>query len=101
MLTETLLIAAAAWRMAALISYERGPFDIFLRLRERLNVTHDDSGVPISWPDGFITSLVSCVWCLSLWTALGLWGIYQWNHVVVIILAASAIAISIEQWNNK
>src|SRR3990172_7873741 len=101
MLEQAILVGLSAWRISALFSYERGPLDIFMRFRQALGVEHKSTGEPIAWPDGVVTNMLSCVWCISIWAALALWGIWQWQPTAVIILAASSVAISIEQWNRR
>lgn len=98
MLVEIAAIGLAAWRVSALFAYEKGPGKIFLRLREVLGYTHNEKGEPESWPDKFLPELISCPWCLSLWTSVLMWGIYQLAPEVVLVLAASTIVISIERW---
>jgi hypothetical protein len=100
-LAEALLIGLAAWRCTALVSYERGPFDVFLKFRKLLGFQHEDSGRPYSWPDGVLQKMIACPWCLGLWVAAGMWGIWQVSHAAVIVLAASAILIAVEQWSNN
>lgn len=46
--------ALATWRLASLIVYEDGPFEVFTRLRS------------ISVLEG----MTSCLWCTSIWTGL-------------------------------
>lgn len=100
LLAEVLIIGLASWRIAALLSYERGPFHVFLKLRSVLGFTHDENGQPDAWPDGFFPELISCVWCLSLWIAAGMWGVWQISEPVVIIVAASSVILSVEKWNR-
>lgn len=99
MLIETLLIGMGGWRLAALASYERGPFDIFLRLRELIGFKHSDvTGEPVEWADNFLTGLVSCIWCASTWTIALMYGVWQIEPVLVMLMAAMAIPPMIEKW---
>lgn len=98
-LVQAILIGLAAWRISALLSYERGPFDLFQRFRNLLGYTHDDTGVPASWPDGW-REIFSCVWCLSPWMAAACWGLWELEPLIVMVIAASSIVIIIERWNH-
>jgi hypothetical protein len=49
-----LLTILAVWRVTALVAYEAGPFDVFVRLRRGL--------VKVG-----LARLVGCFYCLSLW----------------------------------
>ncbi len=82
---DFLVIALAAWRLAFMISHERGPFGVFETLRARL-------------PLGGLTS---CIFCLSVWTAgtcLLLW--YTPLAVLVAVLALSAAALMLASWTG-
>ncbi len=100
LLSEALLIGLAAWRVAALLSYEKGPFDVFLKLRNVLGFTHGDDGSVTAWPDRFLPNLFSCVWCLGGYSAVAMWGMWQIVPEVVVIFAAWSIIIAVERWNN-
>jgi len=103
-LAAALLIGLASWRITALIAYERGPFRIFRRFREALGVEHDDvgrGGEPYKWPLGSIAEAVVCPWCLGLYAAAAMWGLWQLSHAAVVVLAASAILVGVEQWNHR
>ena len=101
LLVEALLIGAAAWRIAALISYERGPFDIFLQFRKLLGFQHNENGEPTTWPDGIVQKIVSCVWCIGIYSVVAMWGLWQISETAVLILAASTIVVVLEQWNRR
>jgi hypothetical protein len=91
------LLGLAGWRMAALVSYERGPFDIFLRFRELLGIEHDSGGEPTVWPEGFLPRLVSCVWCLGFYTVLAAWGLWVLEPTLVYLLAAATLVVVTEK----
>ena len=97
---KVVLWGLAAWRIAALISYERGPFDLFLKFREVLGFEHGVDGRPTVWPRGFIPQLVSCVWCLSIWGVLAVWGLWVVEPVVVYLLAAMTVVVAVERWTD-
>ena len=100
MFEQAALIGLSGWRIAALISYERGPFDIFLRMRQKLGFIHNN-GDPVSWPDKFISNIVACPWCLGLYATAAMWGLWQISQAAVIVIAASAILIAVERWNHN
>jgi hypothetical protein len=100
MIEQTLLIGLAAWRLTALASYERGPFDIFLRARRVLGFQHDDDGGPTAWPDNTLARMVSCPWCLGLWLVLPVWGLWALEPTLVVLLAAATVVVAIERWNH-
>ena len=77
-LPELVVLALATWRVAALLSYERGPGDIFTNLRRKLGIQPDDDGEPETWPDRWPANAVVCVWCLSVYvgTAWALLAIF-------------------------
>jgi hypothetical protein len=78
-----LVCALAAWRLAHMFTLERGPFDVFQRLR-----AHTTLG-----------GVLDCVYCLSVWTALLFISLamFAWDsaavQVFVYALAASGAAL--------
>lgn len=56
----------AAWRLARMMVYEAGPYDIFARLRETSGIEYDQAGNVFSWPPW---NPLHCVLCTSLYTA--------------------------------
>jgi hypothetical protein len=99
---ELLIVCAAVWRVSALLTRERGPFDIFLRLRGLAGISADDEGRPLTWDENnFWASLFSCVWCVSLWlgalATIGLWLAPSESVWLSMPLAISAVAILIER----
>lgn len=63
---EMVVAVFALWRVSALLSYERGPANVFLKLRETAGIRHDDDGKPTEWPTTWATGVIVCVWCLSV-----------------------------------
>lgn len=83
-LPDTLIIAAATWRLAFMLVREAGPFDVFARLRVRTT----------------LGGMLECVFCTSVWTAalmLALWFI-AWP--VVVVLAASGAGLMLASWTG-
>lgn len=59
-LFDFLIATLATWRLAALLTREDGPYDIFARLRARAA--------------GMVGRALGCLQCTSLWVALPLTG---------------------------
>lgn len=89
MILETLLIGLAGWRLASLLVNEMGPWHIFDRLRTLVGVK---PGLIGAWAE-----LFSCVWCMSIWTTLAAYFLYQIEPRAVMVVAAAAVAILVEQ----
>lgn len=75
-----LIYFLASVRLISLIRNEDGPFDIFKTLRGAIGL-HSTAELPLeeqmnfdtpfyTFKETFFTKLVSCVWCLSIWTSL-------------------------------
>lgn len=92
MITELVLVGFAGWRLASLLVNEEGPFDVFTRFR-------DVVGVPrVGEITGVLPKLFSCVWCTSVWTTLLMWGAYELEATIVLVIAAMAVAIIVERY---
>lgn len=84
--------ALATWRLAHLMMYEAGPWNIIIRVREYFGVRHDPDGTPVGYPDG---SVFECFLCFSVWTGLVSSSLpVSWLRP----LALSALAIWSEKW---
>lgn len=99
LIEEVIIIGLAAWRLSALLSYERGPYNVFFNFRKRLGYEHDEAGIPASWPDGW-REIFSCTWCLGPWMAATCYGLWVWQPLIVVVIAASTIAVVVERWNH-
>lgn len=98
MLAELVLIGLASWRVASLLSWEAGPLRVLTGIRSLLGFSHDGAGHPEGYRENVATDLLSCVWCLSIWIAGGLWVVWeQVSDIPVLILAASTIAVVVEE----
>lgn len=101
-LLELTVLALATWRCTALLSYERGPGDVFVRARGRLGIQPDADGAPAAWPERLPASAVVCVWCLSVY--LGAAWALLWllrpapAFWLALPLALSAAAILVERY---
>ena len=84
-----LLAALAVWRITHLFSKEDGPWDMMLKLRRA--------------PGGFLRKLLSCFYCLSVWTALPFVFFLDGTAVerTVAWLALSGAAILLERMTGQ
>lgn len=103
MIEEVIIIGLAAWRCVALISYERGPFDIFISFRSLLGIDHNPNppNEPTSWPNSSLARAITCPWCLGLYAAVACWGLWELEPKAVMVIAASAVLIAVEKWNHS
>ena len=94
----------AVWRIANLFVNERGPFDLFLKIRSVAGITHDENGFALEIPETFFGQLLSCVWCSSIWIALFitvLWFVSsEWALRFAVIFALSGGAVLLEEWRK-
>lgn len=74
-LTDFLIYSLATWRIASFLVQEAGPWNVFIRLREKTGIVHNEDGKVLIVPDGFFAGVLSCMWCTSVWVAFG-WGIF-------------------------
>ena len=98
-MTEWLLLSFATWRVSSLLYDEAGPWNVFIWLRERLGIEHDD-GVPVIYPKW--AEILECFWCITVWVSFGLViltallrGLSPWD-TILLWLASSGGAILIE-----
>ena len=80
------IAAMATWRLAFLLVRERGPGDVFGRLRRRVGT-------------GIAGDLLSCVKCVSFWIAIPFTFFVRgtWTELVVIWLALAGVAALIDE----
>lgn len=96
-ITNLVIYGLAIWRISNLFISERGPFSIFMWIRERFGFSHDDQGNVFIIPAGFWGETFSCVWCFSIWAGLffSFFWLYfpYWSLVTAIPFSFSAVAI--------
>lgn len=99
---DILIGALAVWRVTSLLHRERGPFDIFLRLRERIGVKHSDGMLGDVFPDTYLGQMFGCPWCLSMNVAIVWTALYAIGAPVIVWLslpfALSALALLVEKY---
>jgi hypothetical protein len=88
LLVAGLILAAATWRVSSLLTFERGPWRVFERIRERAGIKHSEFGHPNVIPDGFWPELLTCVWCCSIYVG-AFWALALW------LLGAAAVYLAL------
>lgn len=73
--SDLVLVVLAAWRIAFMLVYEMGPFDVIDWIRSQLGANNLDV-----MTRGFWSKLFGCVPCMTFWTAaiLILWWLPTW-----------------------
>lgn len=100
------VLAVATWRISHMLVKELGPANVFAKLRYRVGVRLDEQGDAYALnPDAFLPSVLSCVYCTSIWvglffTLLGAICIHV-AFWVAAPFAFSAVAVVIEMWSEK
>ena len=96
-MTSLLIGIAATWRITSLFVSERGPYDLFGKLRDTVGVTYDENSQPIGTNE--LARALTCVWCSSIYVggAVALLQGVRVRQVVMRALAYSAGAIMIDK----
>ena len=96
---ELFILGMATWRLTSMIVDEDGPLYIFERFRYWIGIRRTEDG--LKFGTNVIAEGLSCVWCTSVWVALGLTLLYLfWPDITVVVsvpLALSAVAIIIQK----
>lgn len=100
-----LIYGMATWRIASMFVSEQGPGDIFLRVRARAGIVHDDSKQVAAVPEGFFPGIFSCIWCCSVWVGV-FWMLFDllspfWSLRLATAFAFSAAAIVIQHFMER
>lgn len=90
---EILIFGMATWRIASMLVNEDGPWYVFLELRKRVGIAYDDLGQIDSIRENLPASILSCVWCCSVWIAFG-WGLAYLLSPIVVLKIATALSFS-------
>lgn len=82
MIIEFILSSLAIWRICSLLVNEEGPYEIFHKLRLKVDNYSD---------------VLRCIWCLSIWISIP-FAIYLVDgvEILIYILALSSTAIIID-----
>lgn len=93
---DLIVVALAAWRLAYMVTSEAGPFDVFGRARERLS-----GGNKYDVKPGSFGALLSCVQCMSVWTAIACFALWTTPlKPVVFVLSASGAALMLASYTG-
>jgi hypothetical protein len=84
-----LIAALATWRLAFLLARERGPGNIFGRLRGRA--------------PSLVSDFLKCVKCVGLWVAVpfAFFVRGEWLELVVTWLALAGVTALIDEWTRS
>lgn len=110
MLTELVIIGLGAWRLALFLTDDVGPFSVMDRVRRLLRADVEVRRAAwlkhiATWtaegyaeasqreiaPNGW-EKLWSCMRCMTAWTSLGLFGLWQLDQRPVEVLAIWGLA---------
>jgi hypothetical protein len=84
-----LLYSLATWRISSLLCNEDGPVDIFKRLRAAVCASP------------FLSGLLSCVWCCSVWVGMA-FAILGLDAPLLVRVAAgfsfSTVSVILQRW---
>jgi hypothetical protein len=84
-----LIAALATWRLAFLLARERGPANVFARLRNAMR-------------DSVIGDGITCVKCTGMWISIPFAFFVKgtWTELVVIWLALAGVTALIDEWTR-
>lgn len=87
----------ATYRLSSLLVSERGPYDIFGRLRDWAGVTYDEQSQPTG--DSELAQALACIWCASVWVGGAVAALqgYRLRNIVIRALAYSTGTIVIDR----
>lgn len=87
-----IVYALAVWRLTYMLVKEDGPEAIFAIFRAKAGVRYDPNGQ--AYGENFLSEVLSCFWCCSVWAAAILLVAPRWVNTV---LAGSALAIGLRK----
>lgn len=96
------ILGLATWRISALFSEEKGPFDIFFKMRKMSGIKHDENDKVFIIPHKFFAELLSCVWCTSVWAGI-FWALLWFcspsvSVAIALPFSLSALAIIVNRF---
>lgn len=83
------ILGLAAWRLAYLLARESGPYNVLVRLRMGARWALRSTADP---------KTPGCVLCVSIWTAIGLFALWQVVQWPIIMLAIAGLAVAIDEF---
>lgn len=102
-MADLLVLGLATWRTSNLITNERGPLDIFERLRSLAGIKHIDHE-PVEWSNDGLQLLLMCPYCNSVWIAAFYTLVLKFFPLPVMMVAVSAVAIvlhEVSEWLGR
>ena len=87
---ELLISILATWRISSLLVREDGPSDVFAKLRTISGVKYDKYSIPRG--TNFVSSLLLCVWCTSIWIAVIIAALDRPVNILTFIRRALALS---------
>lgn len=95
MIEQAILMGLAGHRLASLLALEAGPGDVLEKARRAV-------GVPATGEvKGFLPTLLTCMMCLTIWTTLAMWGLWQFSPEAVAVIAAMGVALAGIRWVSE
>lgn len=89
-LIAVVISGLAGWRIASLFLNEEGPWGIFEKVRKLIGIKPG----PVT---GFLPTLFTCIYCLSLWVSLAAYFIYVFLPEAAMIIAAATVVILVDK----
>ena len=83
----------ATWRLSTLLYWEKGPFDLCQKLRDRACLYRDAEGQPMSW----LGRQLLCYWCVTFWVGFAVAPLAYFAPWLLWPLALSAGAVLLSQ----
>lgn len=82
-MADAAIAVAALWRLTSLLVYERGPWEVFPRLRRAVGIvdTYDAFTGEMLRREigaGQLAKALSCLWCMSMWLAVPVLAAAYW-----------------------
>jgi len=92
MIEHVVLAGLAGWRIASLLNWEPGPWNVLGRVR-RL------AGVQPGEITGELAKLITCPWCVTVYTSAGMLAAGAFlSWWIPALFAAMAVAMMAERW---
>lgn len=94
-----ILMPFATWRITSFLVVEKGPFNIFDKLRILIGIRYNEMNE--IYGKNMIAEGLTCIWCASVWVAFGFVVLYYFlpnvSFWIELPFAISSIAIFIER----
>jgi hypothetical protein len=94
-LFDLIILALATWRISRIVTREDGPFGVFSKWRAYAKA-RQDMGKALT-----LYGLLSCIYCLSVWVALGLLALHLFvTPYVSYVFAVSGLALMLRSYTG-